>query len=306
MDNSSGNPFLKVFAEPRTGGLLLKMLRPMEIVALGIATSFSLRPSKKDLYRYTRWWRQTFRKNILADQNRHIKVIGKDLNRLTSAIRRWDYFDPTAIKLLVFVRVEPDDLIHRGDSLIQSIDVSYICGTDQCYVPEQDVQVCVCVMSNPSLAYIDLYFLWARALLETIEAVQPLNMVDPFLYPNPDGKTFAPLEHIELPAGAMRSKDPIYAPGDTWFKTWHADLFSNYSVCQAVTRPEIQIDHGVAPSFPMGGILRLLVQTNGHLLIPHWTSDTRDQWRQQLAAPPVFLPIILNTRLRAETTLSGD
>jgi hypothetical protein len=306
------------------------MLRPMDIVALARATSFSLLPNGQDLYTYTRWWRQIFHNKKWTDLNRHIKVIGKDLIRLISAIHRWDYFDTSAIKLLIIILEESFASINEdreslasinedGESLatinedgepfasvnedhaatrslvdtarkallLESIDMSYMWSSNENAVPERDVQVCVSFMSSPSLTYIDLYFLWAQALLEPIEAAQPFNMDEPFLYPNLDG-TLAPLRQIELPDGAMRSEDSIYCPGDIWFKAWHTDSLSNSSISQAITRPDIQTDPRWPTGFPREGIVRLLVQQEGHLLLPLWSSAARELWLQLLAIKPRF------------------
>ena len=275
------------------------MLRPMDIVAVARATSFSLLPPEQDLYTYTRWWRQIFDNKTWADPNRRIKVIGKDLIRLISAIDEWDYFDTSEIKLLLIIQEEPFASIQEDDAarllvdtawkalLLGSIDMSYMWSSHEFAVPERDVQVCVCFMTSPSLAYVDLYFLWAQALLEPMEAMQPLNMNEPFLYPNLDG-SFTPLREIELPGGAMRSEDSIYCPGDRWFKAWYTDSLSNSSISQAITRPDIQSQSRWPTEFPGEGIVRLLVQQEGPLLLPALSSPARELWVRLLAIQPTF------------------
>jgi hypothetical protein len=296
----SSSPLMNILTNPNipiVRKVLLRMLRPMDFVSLVRATNFYILLTHQDQPIYTRWWRQIFCNMRWASRNTHTTIIGKDLIRLISALHRWEYFDASEIKLLVVVREksssptiregEVDDEARKG--LKGSIDTSYMWAVNEYAIPERQVQMCVLFLTEPSLAYVDLYFLWSQALLEPIQAMQPL-LPGSLVYPNPD-RTFSPLRQIQLPIGAMRGTErAIHLQRDQWFRAWFTKApLSNSSTNETITRPDVQVDSRPPTEFRTRCIVRLLVQQDGSLLIPTMPSAARVSWFMFLALQPTFV-----------------
>jgi hypothetical protein len=293
----SSSPLIHILRNiPVTQKILLSMLRPMDFVSLTRATNFNMLLNHQDQYTYTRWWRQIFCNMRWASRNTLTTIIGKDLIRLISALHKWEYFDASKIKLLAVVRRKSSSsTIREGEvddeawkELGGSIDASYMWGVNQYCIPERQVQMCLLFLTESSLAYVDLYFLWSQALLEPIQAMQPL-VFGSLVYPNPGG-TFSPLREIQVPIGAMRATEQaIHLQRDQWFMAWFTKApLLNCSINETITRPDVQVDSQPPTEFRTSCIVRLLVQQDGTLLIPTMPSAARESWFMFLALQPTF------------------
>ena len=115
---------------------LLTILRPMEILALVRATFFCFRLTERELVVYMEWWRQAFYTIGFVERNPStILVFSKDVLRLKSTLKRWDYFDITQIKLLVIV---DESLVHepwtvtweRRREVLRSVSTPFVWDVD--------------------------------------------------------------------------------------------------------------------------------------------------------------------------------
>jgi len=167
---------------------LLRMLRPMDIVAIRKATGLQL--TGMETNRYMVWWRQLFLDMKWADRltlyHCTVTLIGNDLGRLNEAIRSMDYtFDASHLKILVVIR-EPNrvqrrvygnnhDILPAFDALTAWHEVPHpspiIAGLTctsglipafKIKQPLDDIQICVVSIMEPGHA--DLNPSWSKVL----------------------------------------------------------------------------------------------------------------------------------------------
>ena len=129
--------------------MLLRMLRPTDILSLAKATMLCLRPTRRQMNKYMSWWRQTFY-NIAFVRNNAIYVVGKDLDVLRTAIMKWNYVEADKVKLLIGVwepRTMPQNEKQMlRNALFESISTSYVWGSSnqkELHSQGPPVQTCI-------------------------------------------------------------------------------------------------------------------------------------------------------------------
>jgi hypothetical protein len=254
--------------------LLIVMLRPMDIVSLARATIFRVRPAKEEVD-YMKWWRQTFYDMKWVEKNRReIVVISKDLVRLNDAIKTWEYFDTTEMKLLVMVKETlPDgERKEARRALITSIDTPLMWNINTYQVSfsrhqGQVIQTCV-IFYNEHIyrhtIYADLSFSWGRSLLEEIPRREPIIVDREHYHQNPDGSISRYPEIGWVPGTRWEHDQPHWrAP---WFRASYINLrLPNFRIEQSSTRTDWTI--ATDPGYEFRGYMRLAVK-DGSVLVP--------------------------------------
>ena len=114
---------------------LLTLLRPMDILALVRATFFCVSLTGQELQVYMKWWRQVFYTIAFVEHNpSKIIVFGKDIFRLKSTLKRWEYFDVTKMRLLIIVDESVDEewtvVWKRRREVFQSVSTPFVWDID--------------------------------------------------------------------------------------------------------------------------------------------------------------------------------
>jgi hypothetical protein len=267
------NKWVHTMSQAPIWNLLIDMLRPMDIVSLAIATKFHVRPTNEQMRFYMKWWRQVFYDMEWVEKNgREIVVISKDLVRLNCAIKRWDYFDITKMRLLVMVKetlpVGERDIARRA--LIASVDTPYMWSINTYQVRanrHRDIQTCVIFCNEERYhhnMYADLSFSWGRSLLEEIPAREPIIVDREHYNQNPDG-TISRYPDIGFVPGTIweRDRPHLRAP---WFRASYINLrLPNFGIKQSSTRTDYTI--ATHEEFEFRGYMRLAVK-DGSVVVP--------------------------------------
>ena len=212
---------------------------------------------------------------------REIVLVSKDLVRLSCAIKRWDYFDTTKIKLLVMVKETLADCQRHEarDALIASVDMPYMWAVNTYQVrvnryPERDIQMCVTFYNDGGyypITYADLSFSWATSLLEEIPSREPIVMDGRHYNQNPDG-SISRYREVGYVSGTIYHDHRLLEnerphPRSPWFSTTYINLrLPNFRIEQSSTRTDLYIDTD-PHQYEFRGYVRLAVK-NGSVLIP--------------------------------------
>lgn len=163
---------------------LLSMLKPMEILALTRATFFCVQLTVPELRVFMQWWRQVFTTVEFAHRSPSaVIVLGKDIIRLRSALRRWDYFDVAQLKLLLIVDENPGHeewmvVWERRRDLLGSLSTTFVWDLDLSRLSgQQGVKTSVVFFSRYRGVSFDNA--WSKALLGCTSQAWYVNVRNP-------------------------------------------------------------------------------------------------------------------------------
>jgi hypothetical protein len=216
-----------------------------------------------------------------VDQNKSkITIISKDIIKLSFAIKRWDYFNTMEMKLLVVVKetLPVDERDEVRTALIASVDTPLMWSINHCYVPSQAVETCIIFFTG--LTYVDLGLLWAKGLLEPIEAMLPPQLSATAIaafhrppaviyYQSPQTYSFLPVID-PLPIGVIQLGGSGWSPRKPWFRASYVNLrLADFSIKTSITRPDLLIDVQPPTTFiDSPGNMRLMITEDCSVIVP--------------------------------------
>ena len=254
--NLANNPWISfINSESVVFYLIMRMLKPMDIVSLALATFFRLRPSPEEID-LMKWWKQIFWHIEWVEQyGGKITIIGKDLAKLKLCLMKWRY-DEALTKLNLIVVVQEtlpteDTRDDRRQELLQSVhkDIPYAATDNERLVHKFEMPIQMCILFLETNIYIDLDWTWLDKLLKEISPIESW--------------------HIQRYSGpvltGLRRED--YTDGGRWFETCYVILDLPH-ISNTITRPELAIADWEEP-FADEACIRLAVARNGSVVIPH-------------------------------------